>query len=127
NLRNGQWKLCDVNGNVAFEAPVGATGFQVTKAGVTLNLTDNQSIFGLGETTGTYNKRGLIRELWNIDVLGHAKAIYTSLRSLYVSIPFVVSLQNGIAAGLFWDNPARQLWDIGQTYQDKWQMTAASG
>src|SRR5207249_3236291 len=45
NLRNGQWKLCDVNGNVAFEAPVGATGFQVTKAGVTLNLTDNQSIF----------------------------------------------------------------------------------
>src|SRR5207245_10840963 len=101
NLKSGQWKLCDVEGNVAFESLAGATGFQVTKAGVTLNLTDDESIFGLGETTGTYNKRGLIRELWNIDVLGHAKAIYPSLRSLYVSIPFVVSLRNVIPLGLF--------------------------
>lgn len=127
NLKNGQWKLCDLHGNVAFDSLAGATGFQVTKAGVTLKLTADESIFGLGETTGTYNKRGLIRELWNIDVLGHAKAIYPGLRSLYVSIPFVISLRQGSAAGLFWDNPARQLWDIGQTNQDNWQMTAASG
>jgi alpha-glucosidase len=127
NLKTGDWSLSDASGHTAFESSPGSTGFQVTKAGVTLNLADNESLFGLGETTGTYNKRGLIRELWNIDVLGHTKSIYPSLRSLYVSIPFVVSLRNGRAAGLFWDNPARQLWDMGQTRLDKWQITAASG
>ncbi len=28
---------------------------------------------------------------------------------------------------MFWDNPARQTWDLGQTVQDRWQMSAASG
>ncbi|MDB6125737.1 MAG: alpha-glucosidase [Pedosphaera sp.] len=127
DLETTRWMLTDVAGNNLFAAPDGMTGFQGTKAGATLNLSENESIFGLGETTGTFNKRGQMKELWNIDVLGHAKAIYPGLRSLYVSIPFVVSLQNGRAAGLFWDNPARQLWDIGQTKLDQLQITAASG
>jgi len=34
-----------------------------------LQLAEGDGLFGRGETSGTFNKRGLIREFWNIDVL----------------------------------------------------------
>ena len=126
-LADGRWELSDAKGAPAFTSSAGATGFAGDQARVTLSLVEGESIFGLGETTATFNKRGLIREFWNIDVLGHVPAIYPGLRSLYVSIPFAISLRAGRAAGLFWDNPARQTWDLGQTKLDQWQMQAASG
>jgi alpha-glucosidase len=127
SLAEAHWELNNKEGTSVFNAKTGAMGFADEEARVTLSLTESESIFGLGETTGTFNKRGLIRELWNIDVLGHVPAIHPSLRSLYVSIPFVVSLREGRSGGLFWDNTARQTWDLGQTRLDQWQMVAASG
>ncbi|HAV61049.1 MAG TPA: alpha-glucosidase, partial [Verrucomicrobiales bacterium] len=59
--------------------------------------------------------------------LGHAPAIHPGLKSLYVSIPFAVSMRGPLAAGLFWDNPARQVWDMGCTQFDRWKLTADSG
>ncbi len=126
-LHTGAWELCDQAGNVLFEAAPEATGFTGEQVQTTLRLEPGESLFGLGETTGTFNKRGLIREFWNSDVLGHAPAIHPSLRNLYVSIPLAISLREGRAAGLFWDNPARQIWDLGQTQTDRWQMRAVSG
>ena len=84
---------------------------------MTCSLVAGEKIFGLGEMSGPLDKRGLVREFWNIDVLGHASCIHPSLKSLYVSIPFGVSMRDGRAAGLFWDNPAKQTWDIGQRSQ----------
>ncbi|MDB6110825.1 MAG: alpha-glucosidase [Pedosphaera sp.] len=126
-LEGGAWELTDAEGRPVFSAKPGATGFAGEEARLSVSLMEGESLFGLGETTGTYNKRGLIREFWNLDVLGHSPAIHPSLRSLYVSIPFAISLRAGRAAGLFWDNPARQTWDLGQTVLDQWQMKAASG
>src|SRR5579872_1714667 len=99
-LSDGRWDLSDARGHPLFTAEGGATGFAGEEARLTLSLADGESIFGLGETTGTFNKRGLIREFWNSDVLGHAPAIHPSLRNLYVSIPFAISLREGRAAGL---------------------------
>lgn len=127
NLKSGAWSVTDAGGLNLFTAAKGATAFTGGQSGVTLNLTESEALFGLGETTGTFNRRGLVREFWNIDVLGHAPAIHPGLKSLYVSIPFAISLRHGRAAGLFWDNPAKQTWDLGQTKLDLWQMTAASG
>ena len=127
HLSDGAWDLSDFRGQIIFAAKAGATGFIGEQARVNLSLAEGESIFGLGETTGTFNKRGLIREFWNQDVLGHAPAIHPSLRNLYLSIPFAISLRSGQASGLFWDNPARQTWDLGQTLLDQWQMSAASG
>src|SRR6266481_3942385 len=127
HLEKGSWELSDAKGHSLFTAKAGETGFAGDQARLVLSLKEKESLFGLGETTGTFNKRGLIREFWNIDVLGHAPAIHPSLRNLYVSIPFAISLREGVAAGLFWDNTARQTWDLGQTHLDQWQMTAASG
>ena len=84
-----------------------------------LDLNERDRIFGLGEMTGPMDKRGLKRELWNIDVLGHVKAIYHSLQSLYVAIPFAILWRDGRAFGIFWDNPSRQVWDMGNTNPDE--------
>ena len=125
-LATGAWELRDRHGLLVFSAAAGATGFTDGQARLTLDLTDGESLFGLGESTGQFNRRGLIREFWNIDVLGHAPAIHPALKSLYVSIPFAISLRDGRAAGFFWDSPARQTWDLGQTRLDQWQMSAAT-
>lgn len=123
----GDWKVVDRHGLVLFQAEPGATTYSGDGSRTTLNLVDGESLFGLGETTGAFNRRGLIRDFWNSDVLGHAPAIHPALKQLYVSIPFAISLRDGRAAGLFWDNPARQVWDLGQTRLDRWEMTCVSG
>lgn len=127
DIRTGQWDLQDQHGLSLFSAEALATGYAEQAPSVRLQLQEDEAIFGLGESTGTFNKRGLIRDFWNIDVGGHSKAIHAALRNMYISIPFALSLRHGRAAGLFWDNPGRQSWDIGQTVSDQWQMHAASG
>jgi alpha-glucosidase len=124
---NAGWMLRDLAGNQLLSAIGSESGHGGQGWRVTLALGQSEAIFGLGETTGTFNKRGLIREFWNTDVLGHAPAIHPSLRALYLSIPFACVLRDGRAAGLFWDNPSRQTWDLGQTQRDRWRMTAAGG
>ncbi|MBN8249038.1 MAG: glycoside hydrolase family 31 protein, partial [Verrucomicrobia bacterium] len=126
-LATGAWELADTGGLTVFTAPAGSTAFAGREARLALDLAEEESLFGLGETTGQFNRRGLIRDLWNIDVLGHAPAIHPALKQLYVSIPFAISLRHGRAAGLLWDNPARQRWDLGQTRLNTWQMSAAEG
>ena len=124
---DGAWNLSDATGATHFDAAPNTMGFAGKEGRVELNLIEAESLFGLGETTGTFNKRGLIREFWNTDILGHAPAIHPGMRSLYVSIPFAISLREGRAAGIFWDNPGRQIWDLGQTQLDRWKMCAATG
>ncbi len=126
-LATGAWTLTDRHDLLVFSARAGATGFSGTEAGVTLDLVEREALFGLGESTGPLDKRGLVREFWNIDVLGHAPAIHPGLRSQYVAIPFAISLRDGRAAGFFWDNPAHHTWDLGATDRDSCRMSAAHG
>ena len=127
NLDDAGWELRDRHGLILFSSAPGDTGFAAAAPQVTLSLQDDESIFGLGESSGTFNKRGLIREFWNIDIGGHSGIVHANLRNMYVSIPFALSLRHGRAAGLFWDNPGRQTWDIGQTEPDRWKLNAADG
>ena len=127
HLPTGAWSLSDPNGIEILSAVPGSIGFAGAEARITLRLAPREALFGLGETTGAFNKRGQIKEFWNTDVLGHAPAIHPALKSLYVSIPFAISLRDGRVAGLFWDNPSRQVWDLGNADPDAWQMQAASG
>ena len=127
DLTSGAWNLRDAEGRVRLAAGPGVTRFHESRPQTAVTLAAGESLHGLGETTGPFNKRGLIREFWNTDVLGHAPAIHPGMRSLYVSIPFALSLREGRAAGLFWDNPARQTWDLGLTVRDQWQLQAGGG
>jgi alpha-glucosidase len=125
HTHTGAWTLHDAGGLEVFRCT--SLNFAAASPQFTLRLADGESIFGLGESTGPLNKRGLIREFWNADVLGQASCIHPSLRNLYVSIPFALSLREGRAGGLFWDNPARQTWDIGCTEPTEFRLRAATG
>jgi alpha-glucosidase len=127
DLASGGWTMHDAFGLEIFAGEPGGSGFSSERAKVELRLQPHEQIFGLGETSGTFNKRGLLREFWNIDVLGHSAAIHPSLRMLYVSIPFGISMRHGRAGAVFWDNTHRQSWNIGQTDLDLWKMEAAHG
>lgn len=127
NLANGHWQLRDRHNLEIFRTCPASTPTPTTTPRLALRLAERECLFGLGESSGTFDRRGLIREFWNIDVLGHSPAIHPGLRSLYVSIPFAISLRDGRAAGLFWDNPGRQSWDLGATHPDRWEMTASTG
>jgi alpha-glucosidase len=127
SLRTGAWRLIDTFGLPVFESLPAVTGPTGSETTVELSLADGESIFGMGENTGSWNLRGCRREFWNTDVLGLAPAIYPGIPSLYVSIPFALSLRDGRAAGLFWDHPGRQLWDVGARRLDRWTMTASTG
>lgn len=127
NLQTGAWSLEELAGRIALAAPAQPLHFHDQAPYAKLALRPGEKIFGLGETTGAFNKRGLIREFWNIDVLGHAPAIYPGLQKLYVSIPFALTWHEGSAAGLFWDNSERQVWDLGSSKPDEWQLKADGG
>ncbi len=127
SLADGGWKLRDPVGLVLFDGLAGATGFAGQEVRTALGLQEEEAIFGLGESAGTFNKRGLIREFWNTDAGAHGRTIHAGSRNLYVSIPFAISFRHGRAGGLFWDNPSRQTWDLGQTQPDRWSLQAATG
>ena len=126
DLESGAWEIF-VDGGSLFQAAPGGSRFSGSKAGLSLGLVEGEALFGLGESTGTFDRRGSIRDFWNIDVLGHSPCIHPHLQQLYVSIPFALSLRDGRAGGLFWDNPSRQRWDLGLTAPDVWKMEADSG
>ncbi len=58
--QDGAWNLSGLNGEKLFEAGPNTIGFAGKEGRVQLNLSENESLFGLGEATGTFNKRGLI-------------------------------------------------------------------
>lgn len=103
-------RLVDDDGN----AVLNAVCLNVGKSGSSFEipLETEDLVFGLGSGTGSLNRRETHKELWNIDVLGHASCIHPALRNLYQSIPFVIILRNGRATGVFWDDVGRQHWDF---------------
>jgi len=127
HLADGSWVVTDHTSQAIFVSNPQASGFGGMRPRLALKLEKDDLIFGLGESTGTFNKRGLQREFWNIDVLGLASAIHPGLGSMYLSIPFGICLRTPRAGAIFWDNPRRQKWDMGQTKLDEWTLEAAGG
>jgi alpha-glucosidase len=65
--------------------------------------------FGCGERTSGLEKTGSYQVFWNVDPpAGHT----ASFNNLYASIPFTLSLVNGRAYGLFFDNTHRAEFDL---------------
>jgi alpha-glucosidase len=65
--------------------------------------------FGCGERTGGLEKTGTHQVFWNIDPpMGHT----ASLNNLYTSVPFVLTLQDGQAWGMFVDSSYRLEFDL---------------
>jgi alpha-glucosidase len=80
--------------------------------------------FGCGERTSGLEKTGSYQVFYNVDPpLGHT----ASFNNLYSSIPFTLSLANGKAHGLFFDNTHRVEFDLALTNEEHAYYGAEGG
>ncbi len=81
------------------------------------------AFYGLGEKASALDHAGRRFELWNRDPAAYDRGD----DPLYLSAPFLVGLQAGRAAGLFFDNPHRAWVDVGATERGVVDYRAAGG
>jgi alpha-glucosidase len=95
-----------------------------SKAFVVKKMLGPEKFYGLGETTGPLNKRGYTYEMWNTDdPAPHVE----SHQSLYKSVPFLITLLDGMAFGLFFDNTFRARFDLGKENDEYYYYEADGG
>ncbi len=122
-------KVTDLTGNVIdqdetgrpveyYRGKDGITGFRVTKASP-----PNEHYFALGDKTGPLDRRNMAFTMWNTDAFGFQE----STDPIYKSIPFVMTMNDGRAAGLFLDNTWRTSWEFNKVQRDAWSFTAPNG
>jgi alpha-glucosidase len=87
------------------------------------NYDKQTAFYGLGEKTGSLNHAGRKFELWNSDPLNYDPGV----DPIYMSIPFLVSLADGKAAGLFFDNSYRSWVDLGASKPGTLEYRALKG
>ena len=94
--------------------PSNGTSLSGSAFRVSKQLDDDEHVYGLGEKTGSLDKRGwklggYSFAMWNSDT----PAYDSSTDPLYVSVPFYLVLRRGEAHGIFLDNTWRSYFDIG--------------
>ena len=76
---------------------------------------EGERYFGCGERTSGLDKTGSYQVFWNVDPpAGHT----ASFNNIYSSVPFTLSLINGRAHGLFFDNTHRVEFDLAKASVD---------
>ncbi len=95
----------------------GSTTIRLTRA-----LASQERIYGLGERTGSMNKRGQAFPIWNIDPPQHYSP---ETVSMYTSIPFYLGLHisNGTTYGVLIDHTGRVDMDLDHTHNSEATIT----
>jgi alpha-glucosidase len=83
----------------------------------------DEHYFGLGDKTGTLDRRDLAYTDWNMDTFGFQE----STDPIYKSIPFFLGVLNGAAYGIFLDNTYRSSFDFGKEFRDAYSFGAEGG
>lgn len=113
----------DLAGNVICADAVGRPaafnrgGFTVTK-----EMRADEHFYGLGDKTGTFDRRGQAYTLWNRD-----SAVTEAGDPFYKSIPFFIAMNSGRSYGLFLDNTWRSWFDFGKRDRDAYSFGAEGG
>jgi alpha-glucosidase len=85
---------------------------------------EGERYFGCGERTSGLEKTGSYQIFWNVDPpSGHT----ASFNNLYASIPFTLSLANGRAHGIFFDNTHRVEVDLALEDEERAYYGAEGG
>jgi alpha-glucosidase len=92
-------------------------GFTVSK-----EMPEDEHFFGLGDKTGSFDRRNQAYTLWNRDYGISETADY-----LYKSIPFFVAIGSGRSYGIFLDNTWRTWFDFGKRDRDSYSFGAEAG
>lgn len=94
------------------------------KIQVVKELEGDEYLYGLGDKTGFLNKKGYEYEMWNTD---DPKPHVDSYKTLYKTIPFLITLKMNCVYGIFFDNTNRSFWDMGKESSDYYYFAADAG
>jgi len=83
----------------------------------------DEHYFGLGDKPGPLDRRNQAFANWNTD----AYRWQESTDPIYKSIPYFITLRQGVAAGIFLDNTWRSSFDFNKEYRDGYSFGAENG
>ncbi len=86
-------------------------------------LTEEEAIFGLGERTTPFQRRGRTHILWNTDPAGYAN----DNDPIYLNIPTYVGLNDAGSYLVFYENPHYAAFDLGESERNLAQHHFAGG
>lgn len=122
--RNPRFRVTRPDGSVLLDwAELAADD---TSAGIrwASSLAQGARIFGGGERTGAFDRRGRALTFWSTDAQPNFDG---ATDAMYQCVPFLVTLIEGKAHGVFFDSAARAIADVGATETDELgYLTAAS-
>src|SRR5947208_2365775 len=124
NRGDEQWPefLTESQVQATLEPYLQGFSFDTNAVRLTRPLAFREHIYGLGERTGTMNKRGHAFPIWNVDP-PHPHNIETM--TMYTSIPFYLGLHidDGSAYGVLIDHTGRVDMDLGLTHDTETAIT----
>jgi alpha-glucosidase len=113
---SGKVQLADLAGRSALQA---TGGFRLRA-----RMSGDDHIFGLGDKTGAFDRKGGAYTMWNSDSYKFTQAT----DPLYKTIPFFMAVSDaGRAFGLFLDNTWRTTFDFGKTEREVLSISAEGG
>ena len=113
----------DLAGNIICADALGRpTEFSLGGFTVSKEMPADERFFGLGDKTGSFDRRNQAYTLWNTD-----HGIEESLDPIYKSIPFFLAISGGRSYGLFLDNTWRTWFDFGKRSRDAYSFGAEGG
>ena len=113
----------DLAGNIISADAVGRpTRFQLGGFSVYKEMPADEHYFGLGDKTGSFDRRQQAYTLWNTDV-----GPQESTDPLYKSVPFFLGINTRRSYGIFLDNTWRTWFDFGKQARDSYSFGAEGG
>lgn len=117
-------QVTDLAGHViAEDYPGRPIEYHGTAFRVYMRSPEDEHYFGLGDKPGPLDRRNEAFTDWNTDSFGWQE----STDPIYKSIPYFITLRNGIAAGIFLDNTWRTSFDFNKEYRDAYSFGALNG
>lgn len=118
-------KVLDRTGRSLVNESIKGMGFKKTSKEVICFKEMDQADFfyGFGEKTGFLNKRGEKLFMWNSDVYAPHNP---ETDPLYQSVPYFMTLRDGYAHGLFFNNTFKSTFDM-QTEESVYSFSAEGG
>lgn len=86
-------------------------------------MPQDEFYFGLGEKSGSLDRKGKSYANWNSDI----PAYKADTDPLYQTIPFFYGIKKGNAYGIFFDNTYRSYFNFGKEHPDQYSFGAVDG
>ncbi len=125
-LQKSPLRVCvkDKNGNILVTESELGMGYTSSNAVFCFKDMDvDDHFYGFGEKTGFLDKRGEKMTMWNSDVFSPHNP---ETDALYQSIPYFMTVKNGKAHGIFFDNTFKTTFDF-MSNNDTYSFSAEGG